>query len=74
MAAAGIAIGLPVALATTKFVKSFLFDMKANDPWTFAGAAAVLGLAAVGSGLRSGVAGVTDRSVDRSAGRVATQS
>ena len=47
MAAAGMAI---VALATTRFVKSFLFEMKVNDPWTFVGAAAVLALAAVAAG------------------------
>src|SRR4051794_41898577 len=38
MAAVGLALGVPVALATTKFVKSFLFEMKANDPWAIAGA------------------------------------
>src|SRR4051794_41808997 len=38
MAAVGLALGVPVALATTEFVKSFLFEMKANDPWAIAGA------------------------------------
>jgi predicted permease len=50
MAAVGLALGLPVALATTKFVKSFLFDMKPNDPWAIAGAAALLVAAAVAAG------------------------
>jgi predicted permease len=50
MAAIGLALGLPVALATTKFVKSFLFDMKPNDPWAIAGAATVLIAAAVAAG------------------------
>ena len=50
MAAVGLAIGLPIALATTKFVKSFLFEMKPNDPWAIAGAAVVLVLAAVAAG------------------------
>jgi macrolide transport system ATP-binding/permease protein len=50
MAAVGLAIGLPIALATTKFVKSFLFDLKPNDPWAIAGAAVVLVLAAVAAG------------------------
>ena len=50
MAAVGLAIGVPVALATTKFVKSFLFEMKPNDPWAIAGAAVVLVLAAVAAG------------------------
>ena len=38
------------ALATTKFVQSFLFEMKPNDPWAIAGAAVVLVLAAVAAG------------------------
>jgi macrolide transport system ATP-binding/permease protein len=50
MAAVGLAIGLPVALATTKFVKSFLFEMQPNDPWAISGAALVLVLAAVAAG------------------------
>ena len=50
MAVFGLAIGLPVALATTKFVKSFLFDMKPNDPLAITGAAVVLVLAAVAAG------------------------
>ena len=50
MAAVGLAVGLPVALATTKFVKSFLFEMKPNDPWAVAGAAVVLVAAAVAAG------------------------
>ena len=50
MAAVGLAIGLPVALATTKFVKSFLFEMKPNDPLAIMGAAVVLVLAAVAAG------------------------
>jgi len=32
MAVVGLAIGLPAALATTRFVQSFLFQMKPNDP------------------------------------------
>jgi predicted permease len=50
MAGVGLAIGLPVAFATTKFLKSFLFDMKPNDPWAIAGAAALLVLAAIAAG------------------------
>jgi predicted permease len=50
MAVVGLAVGIPVALATTKFVKSFLFEMKPNDPWAIAAAAAVLLLAAVAAG------------------------
>jgi len=32
LAAVGLAISVPAALATTKFVQSFLFGMKPNDP------------------------------------------
>jgi ABC-type antimicrobial peptide transport system permease subunit len=50
MAAVGLAIGLPVAFATTKFVKAFLFGMKPNDPWALAGAAVLLLIAAAVAG------------------------
>jgi macrolide transport system ATP-binding/permease protein len=35
LAAMGLAIGTAVALGTAKFVASFLYGMKANDPFTF---------------------------------------
>ena len=38
----GLAIGLFAALGTTRFVASFLYGMKANDPWTLALAALTL--------------------------------
>jgi predicted permease len=50
MVAAGLTVGLPVAFATTKFVKSFLFEMKPNDPWAIAGAAVLLVSAAIVAG------------------------
>jgi predicted permease len=50
MSAAGLAIGLPVALATSKFVKSFLFEMQPNDPLAISGAALVLTLATLAAG------------------------
>jgi ABC-type antimicrobial peptide transport system permease subunit len=50
MAAVGLAIGLPLAFATTKFVKSFLFEMQPNDPWAIAGAAVLLVSAAMVAG------------------------
>jgi macrolide transport system ATP-binding/permease protein len=50
MAAIGLALGLPVVFATTRFVKSFLFEMKANDSWAIAGAAVVLVSAAIAAG------------------------
>jgi ABC-type antimicrobial peptide transport system permease subunit len=50
MSAVGLAIGLPIALATSKFVKSFLFEMQPNDPLAISGAALVLTLAALAAG------------------------
>ncbi len=42
MALLGLAIGLPAALAATRFVESFLFQMKPNDPIALAAAAGAL--------------------------------
>jgi ABC-type antimicrobial peptide transport system permease subunit len=42
----GLVLGLGVAIGTTRFVESFLYGMKANDPWTLALAAGVLALVA----------------------------
>jgi ABC-type antimicrobial peptide transport system permease subunit len=42
MAAAGLAIGLPVVLAGSKYVKAFLYGIAPNDPATIAAAAAML--------------------------------
>ena len=50
MAAVGLAIGLPIAFATTRFVRSFLFEMQPNDPWAIAGAALVLVMASAAAG------------------------
>jgi macrolide transport system ATP-binding/permease protein len=50
IAAAGLAIGLPVAYATSHVVESFLFRMKANDPSVMAIAAVVLLAAAALAG------------------------
>jgi predicted permease len=50
MALAGLAIGLSAALATTKFVQSFLFQMKPNDPTALVAASAVLLAAALAAG------------------------
>ena len=46
MAGLGLAIGLPAALAGTRFVQSFLFQVKANDPAALVGAALALVAAA----------------------------
>jgi ABC-type antimicrobial peptide transport system permease subunit len=42
LAAVGLAIGLPTALVTSKFVESFLFGMKPNDPLALTLAVTVL--------------------------------
>jgi macrolide transport system ATP-binding/permease protein len=46
----GLAIGLPVALATSKFVVSFLYEMKPNDPLSLIAAVAALLAAALLAG------------------------
>ena len=46
----GLAIGLGAAIATTRFVESFLYGLKPNDPWTLSLAAAVLALVAALAG------------------------
>jgi ABC-type antimicrobial peptide transport system permease subunit len=40
----GLIIGLGIAVATTRFVASFLYEVKPNDPLTLFLAAAALGL------------------------------
>jgi predicted permease len=50
MAVAGLAIGLAAALATTKFVQAFLFQLKPNDPMALVAAAAILLAAALAAG------------------------
>jgi ABC-type antimicrobial peptide transport system permease subunit len=42
LALAGLAIGIPAALATSKYLETFLFDVKPNSPAALAGAAAIL--------------------------------
>ncbi len=47
LAATGLAIGMVLALCLSRFVASFLFGMKANDPTALCAAAITLGSAAV---------------------------
>jgi len=42
LAMAGLSIGVPTALGTSKFIEAFLFDVKPNSPASPAGAAAIL--------------------------------
>jgi macrolide transport system ATP-binding/permease protein len=50
MAVLGLAIGLPAAFATTRFVQSFLFQIKPNDPLAITLAACTLLAAALLAG------------------------
>jgi predicted permease len=47
---AGIVLGLPLAVAGSRFLESMLFGLTTRDPWSYAGAlAAVIALAVVAS-------------------------
>ena len=46
----GLAIGVAIALATTRFIQSFLYGLAPNDPCVFGSAAAVLALVALIAG------------------------
>jgi ABC-type antimicrobial peptide transport system permease subunit len=50
LAAIGIALSVPAALAASKLVESFLFEMKGNDPWSLAAAVGTLLAAALVAG------------------------
>ena len=50
LAGVGLTISIPIALATSKFVQSFLFGMQHNDPRTLAGAVTILVAAALIAG------------------------
>jgi len=47
---AGLVIGVPTALGTSRFIESFLFNSKPNDPSALALAVAILLMVAVGAG------------------------
>lgn len=50
LATAGLAVSVPAALIASRFVKSFLFETRANDPKTLTVAAVVLVSAAIAAG------------------------
>jgi ABC-type antimicrobial peptide transport system permease subunit len=50
VAAAGLAISLPAALAASKLVESYLFRMKPSDPLVLTGAVVTLMTAAIIAG------------------------
>jgi ABC-type antimicrobial peptide transport system permease subunit len=47
LVAIGIVLGLPAALAATRWIESFLFGLTPTDPLTIAGAIVVLGAVAL---------------------------
>jgi len=47
---AGIALGLPMAIAATRLVKSYLFGLTASDPLTFAVMTVILATVAIVAG------------------------
>jgi len=47
LAAIGLALGLAVALAASRLLTSMLFEVKPNDPLTYAGVALLLGVVAL---------------------------
>jgi predicted permease len=50
LAIAGLAVGVPTAIALSKLVKSFLYRMKPEDPWALASATLILLAAALIAG------------------------
>jgi predicted permease len=50
LGAAGLGIGLGAAIGATRFLASFLYGMKPNDPWTLSLSAGVLALVAALAG------------------------
>jgi predicted permease len=50
LAAVGLALSVPTALAAAGLVKSSLYGMKPNDPWTLIGSAVALIIAAILAG------------------------
>lgn len=50
LAAGGLAIGMATALCTSKFIASFLYGMKPNDPLALALAVSILLIAALLAG------------------------
>ena len=46
----GLVVGLGAAMATTRFVATFLYGVKPNDPWTLSLAAGVLAMVGAAAG------------------------
>ncbi len=65
LAAVGLAIGVPAALGASKFVESFLFRSKANDPRALSGSGGDSPERRARSRLRARAEGVSNRPDDR---------
>jgi predicted permease len=50
MGAIGLAIGLPAAWASSRLIQSFLYGIKAGDPWSISAAVATMGMAVLAAG------------------------
>ena len=50
MGAIGLAAGLPAAWAASRLVESFLYGIKADDPWSIAAAIVTMAIAALAAG------------------------
>ncbi|HZL95804.1 MAG TPA: hypothetical protein VFB99_19255 [Vicinamibacterales bacterium] len=50
LAAAGLTIGVTIALGTSRFIESLLFNIRPNDPWALAAAVTLLVSAALLAG------------------------
>jgi ABC-type antimicrobial peptide transport system permease subunit len=50
MGAMGLAIGLPATWATSRLVESFLYGIKAHDPWSIAAAIVTMAIAVLVAG------------------------
>ena len=62
MAGTGAAIGLVVAVATSRFLESQVYGVSVRDVYVFMSAAAVLGFVALAASLVPGVTGEPGRS------------
>jgi len=50
LAAIGVGIGLPAALASTRLIRNLLFGLEPTDPWTLLVSTLVLALVAAAAG------------------------
>jgi hypothetical protein len=65
LAGFGLALGLAAAVAGTRLLTTMLFQVQPNDPWVYLAVTALLGGGDTRRRLRSGEAGIQNRSVNR---------